>query len=154
MLSSKFSSPSPKSSAVFIRSKSVSHENKIVEKTMADGQSLSDAITYYCDFTVQEDGYYSVATQLCLKNSSAKAIACEYLQMGVCSGADFESNFNSQIINSKALPDYVIAQNLSTTMYLKADEKYHAWLNFASAKNEAFLYVKELSHLRLYHLSA
>lgn len=129
------------------------HVNKIVEQAICD-VSLGDGVGHYCHIKVEEDGYYNVTTQICIRNNSTKPVVCDFFQMGICSRGfdDYQKCFNSQIVSRPIESQYVISDNLCSIMYLKKDTEYVAWVNFASENNRAFELCTEFTQLRLYKL--
>ena len=130
-------------------------KNKILNQPMCENQNLTnDGIMTYCDFAIDEEAYYHVSTQLCIKNNSKKNVAIDYIQFGICRAdfSDYEQNFNSVIVSGVANNEYVISQNLTSIVKIEDDTKYICWCNFGSQNNASFQYLKEFSHLRLYKL--
>lgn len=152
---SKFShnAPSKMPSSVIIKTTAHKHETKIQVKDLAETAPLTDEIFNFCSFRVEESGYFSLSSQLCLRNATAKKVDVSFFQFGVCSGTNYESDFVSRIVSSKVAPDYLICEKINSVLHLEKDVDYIAWLNFSSSSNASFQFDKSLSHLRLYLLS-
>ena len=136
-----------------ILSKPKAASNKILEQSLLPDTPL-DGVLKYCSFTVDETGYYSASTQICIRNTSKRSIVVDYLQQGICSDdmADYERDFVSNIVNSSAEPEYVLSSKLSTIIKLEAGKDYVCWCNFSSDDNSKFAYVPNCSSMRLYKL--
>lgn len=154
---SKFShnnAPSKMPPSVIIKTSAPKKEmTKIQVKDLVETAPLGDEIFNFCSFRVEESGYYSLSSQLCLRNSTAKKVDVSFFQFGVCSGTNYESDFVSRMVGSKVAPDYLICEKMNSVLHLEKDIDYTAWLNFSSNSNASFQFDKSLSHLRLYLLS-
>lgn len=141
--------------SVIIRASApVKNEMKIQVKDLVDSCAVSDDIFNFCSFSVPESGYYSISSQLCIRNASAKGALVNFFQFGVCAGTNYESDFVSRIVGSKVAPEYLLCEKMSSVIYLEKNIDYHGWLNFSSSSNTSFVYDKSLSHLRLYLLGS
>ena len=127
-------------------------KDKIIKVELDPSKALENELLKYCCFTVQEDGYYTVNSQVCIKCNS-KALV-NFVQFGVCEESldDFEDAFNSTVANTYCETDHVLSYNLSCIKHLEKDVSYCCWLNFSSSNNSKFTYDGEISHLMLLRL--
>ena len=125
-------------SSVIIRTTAPKHETKIQVKELVDSCEMSDDIFTFCSFKVSDSGYYSVSSQLCLRNSSAKNVKVNFFQLGICKEKNYESDFVSRIVASAVAPEYLICEKLSSVIHLAKDCEYTGWINFSSTNNSAF----------------
>jgi hypothetical protein len=124
-------------------------KDQIITFNLEATRSLDDQLLKYCVFEVQEDGYYTVSNQLCIKCNSKATI--NFVQFGVCKDdlSDFGTDFNSTVSNCSCDAEIVLSYNLSCIKYLAKDVKYCCWLNFSSSANANFSYVSDYSHLMI-----
>lgn len=129
--------------------------NKIDEKTCTTPPVGQD-VARFCNFTVDESGYYHVHVQCCLKNSGPKSVRVEFLQVGVCDDAleGYEKNFLSRVYSSDADSGYVLSESMAGIMRLEAGTEYVAWCNLGCDTANAFVLVPNSCHVLLYRLSA
>ena len=147
----KFDSRSP-SGSVFFNRVITKEAAKILNIPLKPSQALDSNLLEFCQFSVTEDGYYNVNLQLCIKQSDIKNVKAHFMLMGLCEGTNHESNFKSVIVDSDMSPEYLICDNLNTTMELKNGVNYSCWCQFSSDCNSSFSYMNNFSHLVLYKL--
>lgn len=144
----------PHSNGVIIKKIETPKETKIINIDLIDDVKLNDDVLEYVKFKVDNTGYYNISNQLCIKHTSNTITKADFLQFGVCEAQskNYDANFNSIIVNAECQPEYLISNNLSTVLELKADVEYLCWLNFSSSNNNNFSFNKQYSHLILYKL--
>ena len=130
------------------------HVNRIVEKPCCDTCTVSADVLKISEFTVEEQGYYHISTQACVRNTSNKTHWVDFIQDGICPAdmSKYEMQFTSALVGCDAAPAYVVSGGTCCIMELEKDTSYCFWVNFSSAKNEAFTLAKECCHVRLYKL--
>lgn len=129
-------------------------QNRIIEIELNDSDILKYAtdVYTYCEFTVNESGYYNINNQCCIQPIDNNHI--DIMQFGICDieMAEFGKCINSKALKLDILVDELLSENLTTFKFLKQDKKYMAWINIVSEDNDKIKYIKEYSHLFLIKL--
>ena len=138
----KFDSKIPMNMSIINRRQS--QPNRLISNDIKT-QVVLDDVQKYHQFTVEENGYYNIFNQLCIKCKNNNEI--HYLQMGICAEDynDYGRLFNSYIINTNCEKNHVLSNNLTSFKYLEKDKIYILWCCLDATKNSDFEIVGEFS---------
>jgi len=128
------------------------NKNLIKSMVIEPSKILTDDLFKYSNFSVDEDGYYSISSQLSLQVSKKTNI--KFLQFGVCSDdlTDFAVSFNSFVIDG-SVEQFVLSHNLATTKFLEKDKNYCAWCFVSSSNNKNIEFCNDYSSVLLLKIS-
>ena len=154
----KFAETQPPMSQLILKRGNVAkpHVNLILNQEMQVSKIFQDSvIDDICLFSVCENGYYHISSQVCIKNENPTELLCDYVQFGLVEKEKLMENckehMKSTICNTKIEPEYFISDDLSCVMRLEKDIQYCMWLNVGTP-DKSLSYQSENSHLRLYKL--
>ena len=129
-------------------------KSRLVKINLDENKKLNYVtdVCKYCEFSVDESGYYNINNQCCIKALSDNHV--EIMQFGICDRdlSEFGQCINSKVLKVDVSKDNIICENLTTFKYLEENKKYIVWLNVVSDENLKMEYIKEYSHLVLIKL--
>lgn len=151
-LKNKFENPNVSNTAIsLIVSKSpVTKINRIIKVELVQTKKLNynENIFKYSTFTVSENGYYNINTQLCLRADNNAELSVFQFGISDENMEEFGEAITSKVLNNNLKLNELIIENLNTFKYLEKDKSYIAWLNI-TGDNDYISYVKDYSHLFL-----
>ena len=124
---------------------------KLIDYAVVKSCRMTDDLLDYCEIKVKDDGLYSISTQLCLKQTGKSNVPVDFVQYGVCEDCDIEcGHFQSVLINDEVEKDYMITQNLTVMMELKANKSYNCWLQLSCANPDKFEFMSNYSSCKVF----